>query len=333
MTGGAVVAAAIGASIAVCVTINNRRSPPTPPSSETTSPSTESAPPSTSASTKSALPSTESTPSPPHSDPPQTEFTDCHRASFSPSPSSSFSLSPLPIVKPLPRYIASEAPSLPSQGIVDPSESPLFADEKIHITRTNWLERDPEAMNLVNHDYFVLSPAKIDSEVLKTQVANKERVAYCYIDLMDRSDYDQDTNLFNPRPKDLEDPDKKTLRGVLSPYHIRNPSIVAAGSQGPKAIPIPLLPKNSPDPLKDLEKMKRMLNAQLPYIRHLINKNYKFVVVGQKKNQKTTQNGFPLHHGLGVKHGVQIEEWYKVIHQFLFEISSGTAEKQYEDDL
>eukprot|EP00920_Eleutheroschizon_duboscqi_P025126 GHVT01062030.1.p1 GENE.GHVT01062030.1~~GHVT01062030.1.p1 ORF type:complete len:359 (+),score=41.02 GHVT01062030.1:191-1267(+) len=245
--------------------------------------------------------------------------------------------SPLPAVKPSPRYIVEKAPIMkPLDPIIlriaDPDSSPEFAALNGAIRSYNWLERDPEAINLVDHPRFTLSSDRIDSEMLQEQVKGKKKIAYFFVDLMGRSDYDENTDTFIPRSKDLDDADKDTLRGVLSPYHIRNPSIAAEKYVGPKAIPIPLLPKDAPNPLAELDTIKKILNRQLPTIANLLDEGYKFVVVGQQEKHKTTQKGFPLHHGLGVSHAVEHEEWFKLMHQFLFEVSYKSGITSYYND-
>eukprot|EP00920_Eleutheroschizon_duboscqi_P038268 GHVT01091594.1.p1 GENE.GHVT01091594.1~~GHVT01091594.1.p1 ORF type:complete len:404 (+),score=55.59 GHVT01091594.1:457-1668(+) len=235
------------------------------------------------------------------------------------------------------------APSVWGSLMHHPSELELFAHLKANVCDSHWSDRAPDKINLVHQDRFkVLDwlhhscfsdiPLKLDNATLKRQAAKKEKVAYFFADYMDACDYDEDTDTLNARPKDKKEDDKQSLRALLSPYHIRNPSIVAAGNQGVKAIPIPLLPANSFRHGKNLEKMKKILNLQLPVIYELIENNYTFVVLGQQDRHETTNQGFPLHHGLGISDRVKSEDWFRVVHQFLFEVSYKTNIKTWQDD-
>eukprot|EP00920_Eleutheroschizon_duboscqi_P038271 GHVT01091597.1.p1 GENE.GHVT01091597.1~~GHVT01091597.1.p1 ORF type:complete len:341 (+),score=45.46 GHVT01091597.1:1952-2974(+) len=267
----------------------------------------------------------------------------------SPSPSpipiapSSLSASTVPTVKRIYNKMFPMAPSLGGSLLDHPSERYIFADLKSNVFDSHWLDRAPDKINLVNQDRFKVNdwlhesryskiPLKLDNATLKRQAATKEKVAYFFADYMDACDYDEDTDTLNARPKDKKEDNKQSLRALLSPYHIRNPSIVAAGNEGVKAIPVPLLPANSSNSDKDLDKMKKILNLQLPAIYDLIKNNYTFVVLGQQNRHETTDEGFPLHHGLGISDGVKSEDWFRVVHQFLFEVSYKSNVKQWEDE-
>eukprot|EP00920_Eleutheroschizon_duboscqi_P025115 GHVT01062017.1.p1 GENE.GHVT01062017.1~~GHVT01062017.1.p1 ORF type:complete len:275 (+),score=34.83 GHVT01062017.1:47-871(+) len=162
-----------------------------------------------------------------------------------------------PVPSPLPI-----GPSLPPSPSLSPS--PLFGALDEIIRSCNWLGRDLEAIHLVDHGGIMLSSDKIDSKMLQEQVKNKEKVVYFFLD----------------SPAEYS-PEWERLNGVLSRYNFRNPTMVDAKYMGPKTMGIPLLPEKPPNPLADLDTIKKLLlKYQLPFITNHIKEGYKFVVVG-----------------------------------------------------